>query len=77
MKYAGLTSLSLWLTLHVIRLKGQAMCGIVGDHLDIGQLSPEQKDQLEQFLKSRKAEVEARLKRINDDLDKLQPKAQR
>jgi hypothetical protein len=71
-KHAGLTNLSLWLTLHGIRAKGQAMCGFVGDQKDIAQLSSQQKKKLEEFLKNRKADVEERLNRIKTDLDKLQ-----
>jgi hypothetical protein len=47
------------------------MCGIVGPKKDFGQLTPQQKKKLVAFLKKRKADVEARLKRIKDDLNKL------
>jgi hypothetical protein len=53
------------------------MCGFVGNQQDIGQLSPQQKKKLVQFLKKRKADVEERLKRIKNDLDKLQRQSKR
>jgi hypothetical protein len=77
MKYAGLTSLSVSVTLHVIIPKGQAMCGLVGKPKDVAQLSPQQKRKLVQFLKERKANVEGRLKLIKSDLAKLQRRSKR
>jgi hypothetical protein len=47
------------------------MCGFVGNKKDFAELTPQQKKKLVAFLKKRKADVEARLKLIKDDLSKL------
>jgi hypothetical protein len=55
----------------VSRATEQTMCSFVTDCLDISKLTEEEKTCLEQFLRNRKAELQAKLNDLQAQFDKV------